>query len=287
MRSESGVTLPELLVATSMLVIVLLATFAALDSFGVATRANFSQNQAQSVARTAMDRMARELRNTGNPGLKTPPIERATQDELVFQTVDPSGPGGGSNSTSVERVRYCLDSSSKLWKQVQTWTTASAPSLSTASACPHPNYGNEFVVASYVVNEANSQNRPVFTYDSSTAANVTTVTVDLYADTDLSKAPGEQRLNSTVFLRNRSQPPVASFTATPIGSQHVLLNASASSDPDGDDLTYTWYDGSNQVGSGVIFDYGAPTTGSHGLSVTVTDPAGLSNSSPVQTINVT
>jgi type II secretory pathway component PulJ len=286
-RSESGVTLPELLVATSMLVIVLLATFAALDSFGVATRANFSQNQAQSVARTAIDRMARELRNTGNPGLQTSPIERATQNDLVFQTVDPSGPGGGSNSTSVERVRYCLDSSSKLWKQVQTWTTASAPSLSTASACPHTSYGNQFVVASYVVNEANSQTRPVFTYDSSTAANVTTVTIDLYTDTDLSKAPGEQRLNTTVFLRNKSQPPVASFTATPIGSQHVLLNASTSSDPDGDDLTYTWYDGSTQVGSGVIFDYGAPTTGSHSLSVTVKDPAGLSNSSPVQTINVT
>jgi hypothetical protein len=285
-RSESGVTLPELLIGTSLLVAVLLATFASLDNFGVATRANFSQNQAQSVARTAVDRMARELRNTGNPGLPTSPIQRATVDELVFQTVDPSAPGGGSNSTSVERVRYCLDSSSKLWKQVQTWTTASAPSLPTATACPHTSYGNQFVVADNVVNEA-SQSRPVFTYDSASAANVTAVTVDLYTDTNLSKAPGEQRLSTTVFLRNRSQPPVASFTATPTGSQHVLLNASASTDPDGDDLTYTWYDGSTLVGTGVLFDYASPTTGSHTLSVTVTDPAGLSNSAPVQTINTT
>jgi hypothetical protein len=267
-------------------VAVLLATFASLDSFGVATRGNFSQNQAQSAARTAIDRLARELRNTGSPGLPASPIERAGQDELVFQTVDPSGPGG-SNATGVERVRYCLDSSSKLWKQVQTWTTASPPSLPTASACPHTSYGNQFVAADFVVNKANSQNRPVFTYDAGTAANITAVTVDLYTDTDLSHAPGEQRLNTTVFLRNRSQPPVASFTATPTGSQHVLLNASASSDPDGDDLTYTWYDGSTQIGTGVLFDYASPTTGTHNFSVTVTDPAGLSNSAPVQAINVT
>jgi hypothetical protein len=286
-RSEAGVTLPELLIGTSMLVVVMLATFASLDGFSVATRANFSQNQAQSAARTAVDRMARELRGTGNPGLPTSPIERASQDDLVFQTVDPSGPGGGSNSTSVERVRYCLDSSLKLWKQVQTWTSATAPTLPTATACPHTSYGSQFMASDYVVNEAGGQNRPVFSYDSGTAANVTAVTVDLYTDTNLNSAPGEQRLNTTVFLRNRSQPPVASFTATPTGSQHVLLNASASSDPDGDDLTYTWYDGSTQIGTGVIFDYASPTTGSHNLSVTVTDPAGLSNSAPVQAVNVT
>jgi type II secretory pathway pseudopilin PulG len=286
-RSESGVTLPELLIGMSMLVVVMLATFASLDSFGVATRANFSQNQAQSAARTAVDRMARELRGTGNPGLPTSPVERASQADLVFQTVDPSGPGGGTNSTSIERVRYCLDSSSKLWKQVQTWTSASAPGLPTASACPHTSYGSQSMVSDYVVNQAGGQNRPVFTYDSANAANVTAVTVDLYTDTDISRAPGEQRLNTTVFLRNRSQPPVASFTATPTGSQHVLLNASASSDPDGDDLTYTWYDGSTQIGTGVLFDYASPTTGSHNLSVTVTDPAGLSNSAPVQAINIT
>jgi type II secretory pathway pseudopilin PulG len=287
MRSESGFTLPELLIGTFLLVVVMLATFSALNGFGNATRANFSQNLAQSVARTAVDRMARELRSTGNPGVAASPIERASQDELVFQTVDPFGAASGSNSTSVERVRYCLDNALKLWKQVQTWTTASPPSLPTASACPHTSYGSQRDVAEYVVNEDNGQTRPVFTYDAATAANVTTVTVDLYTDTNVSKAPGAQRLNTTVFLRNKSQPPVASFTASPLGSQHVLLNASASADPDGDELTYTWYDGSTQIGSGVIFDYASPTTGSHDLSVTATDPAGLSNSAPVQAINIT
>jgi hypothetical protein len=277
----------ELLVASSMFLAVMITLFAALDSFGVATRANFSQNQAQSAARTAVDRMARELRSTGNPGVPSSPIERANQTELVFQTVDPFGPGGGSNSTSVERVRYCLDSSSKLWKQVQTWTTATPPALPTATACPHSSYGNQSSVADYVVNQANSQNRPVFTYDASDVTNITSVTVDLYTDTDLARAPGAQRLNTTVLLRNKSRPPVAAFSATSIGSQHVLLNASASTDGDGDDLTYTWYDGSTQIGSGVIFDYASPTTGSHNLSVTVTDPSGLSNTSPVQAINIT
>jgi len=279
-------TLTELLTAMAMLAVVMLAVFSALNGFGVATRANFSQNHAQSVARTAVDQMARELRNTGSPGLPNSPIQRARQDELVFLTVDPTGPGG-SNSGSVERVRYCLGGSSQLWKQVQTWTSASAPGLPTTSTCPHSSYGSQSAIADFVVNEANGQNRPVFTYDSGTAANITVVTVDVYTDTDIANVPGAQRLGTTVYLRNKSQPPVASFTATPTGSRHVLLNASASSDPDGDDLTYTWYDGSTQIGSGVIFDYASPTTGRHDLSVTVTDPAGLVNSAPAQTIDVT
>jgi hypothetical protein len=265
-----------------MLTVVMLATFAALDSFGVATRANFSQNQAQSIARTAVDRLARELRSSGSPGLPSAPIERADANELVFLTVDPSGPGGGSNSTSVERVRYCTDNSSRLWKQVQTWTTASPPSTPPPNACPHNSFGSQSIAASYVAN----QSRAIFTYDSSNPATVGSVTVDLYIDIDVSRAPGEQRLSTTVFLRNQNRPPVATFTPTLTGSQHVLLNASGSADPDGDDVTYSWYDGSTLIGSGPLFDYASPTTGSHTFSVTVTDSTGLSTTSPTQTIAV-
>jgi hypothetical protein len=286
-RSESGVTVVELLVATGLLTMVMIATFAALDSFGRATANNFRQNHAQSVARTAVDRIARELRNTSSPGLPNAPVERAGTDEIVFQTVDPSSAGGGSNTRSVERVRYCLDSSSKLWKQVQTWTTATPPNLPNPAACPHSTFGSQATVADYVVNEANGQNRSVFTYDSASASTITAVTVDLYTDTSLTQPPGEQRLSTTVFLRNENRAPSAGFSATPIGSRHVLLNASASQDPDQDDLTYTWYDGSTQIGTGVLFDYGAPTTGSHDFSVTVTDPSGLSTTSSTQTVNVT
>jgi Tfp pilus assembly protein PilW len=284
---ETGVTLIELLVAVLLLVIVMSATFAAFNSFGREAQMNFSQNEAQSAARTAVDRLARELRNTGSPSLPNAPVERAQSDDLVFQTIDPTGPGGGSNSRSVERARYCLSSASDLWKQVQTWTTATPPTLPTASACPDSSFGTQTKLVDYVVNKATSPTRPAFTYDAGTAAQVKAVTIELYTDTNLTRPPGAQRLSTTVFLRNGNLAPTASFTATVIGNKHVLLNGSASTDPDGDDLTYTWYDGATQIGTGVLFDYAAGTTGNHSFSLQVADPTGLSNTSAVQTVNVT
>ena len=73
-RSEAGVTLIELLVAMSILVVVLLATFAAFDGFGRATRANFKQNHAQSVARNTADRMARAFERSFEELLTSGPI---------------------------------------------------------------------------------------------------------------------------------------------------------------------------------------------------------------------
>ena len=279
-------TAVELLVAMTLLIAVIGTLFSAFDGFGRATRANLAQNEAQSVARTAVDRMAKELRNSSSLGLPNTPVERAGTDDLVYLRFDPSGPGG-SNTRSISRVRYCLNNSSKLWKQVQTWTTASPPSLPGATACPDSSFGSQASVSEYVVNEANSQNRPVFTYDSASPSQITSVTVELFTDTLLTQPPGEQRLKTTIFLRNKNRPPSPSFSASLLGNQHVLLNASASQDPDEDDLTYTWYDGSTQVGTGVLFDYKVPTTGAHSFSLTVTDPAGLSTTSPVQSVNVT
>jgi hypothetical protein len=65
-----------------------------------------------------------------------------------------------------------------------------------------------------------------------------------------------------------------------------LLNASGSSDPDGDALIYKWYDGGTLIGEGALIDYVAPSAGDRALSVSVTDPAGLTTVSPTQTVNV-
>ena len=104
---ESGFALPELLVGIGLLMVVLTAMLTTFDGFRRVTGQNYSQNVAQSSARTAVDRMARELRSTGNPGQSDIPVERAAANELVFDIVSPSGVGG-SNSTGAVRVRYCL-----------------------------------------------------------------------------------------------------------------------------------------------------------------------------------
>jgi type II secretory pathway pseudopilin PulG len=285
-RAEAGVSLVELLVVVGLLSVVLLALFSTLNGFGRATSANFAQNEAQSTARTAIDRLARELRNTGSPGLPDVPIERADPDELVFNTTDPLEPSGGAaNATSVVRVRYCQHGNSgRLWRQVQTWTTSTRPPLPPREACPHNSYGTRELVADDVINEESA--RAVFTYDSASLSQIGTVTVELSVDTDRDRAPGAQRLSTTVSLRNQNRPPTATFTATLTGSRHVLLNASGSSDPDGDELSFTWYDGSTFIGTGPLLDYGSPSTGPRTFSVTVTDAGGLQSIAPPQTIAV-
>jgi hypothetical protein len=181
-------------------------------------------------------------------------------------------------------VRYCFASAErKIWRQVETWSGSTRPSLPSSTDCPGSPFGTQIVVADIVVN---GPSRPLFTYDSTTLANITSVEIDIYADVDLNQTPGEQRLTTEVFLRNQNRPPIAGFTATTTGNRHVLLNASASSDPDGDTLTYAWYDGVTLVGSGALLDYVAPSAGNRTLKVSVSDPAGLTTDSPTQTINV-
>jgi prepilin-type N-terminal cleavage/methylation domain-containing protein len=286
LRCERGFGLPELLVATMLTSVLLLATFAILTGFGSAARRNFDQNRAQGVARTTIDAVTRELRNTGSPGTGTSAVVRATSWDLAFLTVNSQSAGSGSNAYSVQRVRYCLDSAARLWRQVQTWTTSSVPVVSSATACPHSSFGSQVLVSDEVVNQVGSSSRPLFSYDASAAADVRSVTIDLYVDGNTAKPPSAQRLTTAVFLRNQNRTPTAGFDATTTGNRHVLLNGSASADPDGDLLTYTWYDGTTVIGDGAVLDYTAPAIGSRSFSVKVADPGGASATSPVQTIDV-
>jgi len=288
LRQERGFTTPvELLLASAVFIVVLGAT---LETFarGQNNSANTERlNVSQDAARTALDRMTRELRNIAAPGSQTG-LERAAATDVVFQSVDPAGPSGGANVSSVRRVRYCLGNSvatptrPELWRQVQNWTTAVAPALPAATACPSVSFGSQTVLLDYVSNGA----RAVFTYDSGTLTSIGRIKVDLFVDRDATKPPGEAQLSTGVFLRNKARPPTAAFTATAQGSKHVFLNGSSSVEPDGQTLEFHWYDGATEIGQDPLMDWVAPTTGVHSLSLKVIDPSGLSNTAPVQAVNV-
>ncbi len=290
-RAEQGFTLVELLMAMSLMIVMLTAALGTLEQFTGTSNANQVQNQAQDQARTTIDILARQLRNLASPTPVQPQaVEKNDPYDLVFLSVNPVGPAIAPNGTNSRRIRYCLNASSPtnevLWRQTQTWTSATPPPLPSTASCPDYtggwNPGATRVVASNIVNQTAGQNRPVWYYNSSTLATISSIETDLYVNAQPGKKPGETRLTTGIFLRNQNRPPTASLTAQATGNGHVLLNGSSSADPENQSLSYVWYDGATKVGTGVTLDYvpcpppGAPCPGSsHALQLRVFDPAGL------------
>jgi type II secretory pathway pseudopilin PulG len=283
LRGERGeFSLPGMLVAITLFGIVLGATLDTYGHFDTGAQELVERTDASDQARTASDRIARALRNLASPAPEQPQaFDLATANDMVFKTVDPVGPNAGQNTSNTRRVRYCLAGDGSLWEQVQTWTTAAMPAVPSTTACPGSGWDSQEVVAQDIVNSA--QQRDVFTYDSTVLTQITTIGLELWTDADVRDDVPPSVLRTGVFLRNQNRRPVAGFTATPT-QQGIVLNGSASYDPEGQALTYAWYDGATQVGSGVAYSYAATRGTSHQISLKVFDPALLEGDAPAQTV---
>jgi type II secretory pathway pseudopilin PulG len=288
-RGEMG--LIQLLVAMSIFAAVLGATLLSFQSFDTLNRRTVDRASSQDSARTSIDRLVRDLRNLASPTINQPQaVDKASDYDLVFQTVDPIGPNTGANAPNIKRVRWCLDMSTpaneKLYIQDQKWTTLSTPAMPSTSSCPGSGWSSTMVMASNVTNTYNGQSRPLFTFDSATLTAIREIHVDLYSDIDPAKAPNETHITSGVFLRNQNAAPVASFTYALNGSTAIVLNGSQSYDPEGDALQYSWLDNGLKQGSGVTFSYAVTPGSNHSIQLQVFDPAGLPGSSSTVDIHV-
>ncbi|MDQ3629842.1 MAG: hypothetical protein M3417_00915, partial [Actinomycetota bacterium] len=229
------VSLTSVLVACTLLVVVLGATLTLFEGFiasaGDATRRTDSQD----AARTAADRIARDLRNLASPTPDQPQaVDSASGNDLVFKTVDPAGPGSVANATNTKRVRYCLDGAGRLQEQTQTWDDLIVPDPPAGTACPAAGWTRTTIAAQNIVNGA----VPVFSYDSSVLTDISQIHVDLLVDTDMVRQPPATRLSTGVFLRNQNRRPTAVFSEPTRTAGGYVLNGSASVDPEGDPLRY-------------------------------------------------
>jgi type II secretory pathway pseudopilin PulG len=293
-REQAGYSLIELIVVSSLAPLLLGATLLVFNAFERNAARTAIAADAQSRTRVNVDQFAKELRNLASP---TPELPQAIDDaaayDLVFQTVGPSDFVNGQNLANIRRVRWCLDSppsgDATLYAQTQTWTSAATPPSPSHTSCPStdPGWTSQRVVVKGVMNRVGD--RPVFLYNAISKTSITAVTVQLFARARTESEPKNGLLRTQVFLRNQNQAPVASFTPTSIGNGHVLLNGSASFDPDGDDLQYSWT-AEPCTGtcswSGVTVD-AATGGGMKTISLTVTDGAGLTHktSQPVDVLS--
>jgi type II secretory pathway pseudopilin PulG len=307
LRAEGGFSLVESLMVSVLMVVVMgasLSIFSGMERSSARTR---EATDLQARARDAIDRVARDMRNLATPTTALPiAINKASATDVILIAVGDSMPAGSSNTRNLKRVRYCLDTTTRvLWSQTQTWTTAGSPTGTNPpphASCPNGSGWNTTTpIATGVVGTS------VFSFDRSLPSNPTlstspaandvlssirTVTTTLSVDGDLTRPPAASTLSSAVVLRNQNKAPTAMFDVKLLGNNHAYLFATGSSDPEGQALSYEWYSGNPAAGGtripncpGAVCDY-APPSGTYSYYLRAVDASGLTADAGPKTLVV-
>jgi prepilin-type N-terminal cleavage/methylation domain-containing protein len=275
LRSERGMTLPEMLVAMVLMLVIMTATLTTLDSGNANRRLNDDRNDAVERARSSIDNAVRQLRNLASPTASAPSaIDRAQATDFSFRTFDPSK----------RLVRYCLETqqngapiTNRPIRLIQMLSTSDLAGSYDTCIADGPNettgWNARRVVAQDVVNRrsvvptgGDANNVDLFAYNSSSTdlSMIKNVRINLLLDINAAnKRPSQVRLASGAALRNQNQTPFATFTVTKLSSRRFRMNGSSSSDPENRNLIFSWYAGvganftpssTNQIGTGSVLD---------------------------------
>lgn len=300
-RSERGWTLVEMLIAILVASFVLGAATTLLTGVASLNGTTSRQIQAQDDARRTVDHIATQLRNAvGPPGgapIYSPASGTATgTTDIVFYNAA-SNASTTNNPRGLQWVRYCLDYSDttneKLWMQTADYdNTQSAPP--STSTCPSSGWtvggqvSKQLVVGGIVSMEptssastgCSSQSTPAYfrcPFVPGVIASAThNIRIKLLIQGDANRKTTS--ITSSADFRNLKSAPTTSVSCR-VQNRHIICDASASSDPDGQSISYQWKrtgDSTWETGQQTyLWDSGVLSTGAYTVTVRVSDTDGL------------
>jgi hypothetical protein len=175
--------------------------------------------------------------------------------------------------------------------QLAPFSTTSQPLPPSTTSCPDAASGwtRKHLVASNIVNKQQSPVKPFFIRTTDSGGVVSDIAVDAWVDVDATGGAPASELQSSVTLRNLNHSPVAVVpTCSGSGNGHVICDASASTDPDGQSIFYKWKmdSGSFASGTSTLDQSGLVSGSTHTFTVQVTDTGGAVSTatSPVVTV---
>jgi type II secretory pathway pseudopilin PulG len=285
LRSERGFMLTELLIAMVMTIAVLGTAVGVFAKFANEQGRSERQGLAEDASRQLLDRISNDLRDAMSDGTSgSQPIERATGTDIVYLAPGDSVSATTTNPRGLRHTRYCLDTSNPqnelVYYQTLAYDSQSRKTPPSGTSCPTSGYTTQSVVASFIVNQAQSPAVALFTTPTDSFGNVIDVYMRAFVDIDPSKDPPATDLQSSVTLRNLNHPPTAAVTCQAQSNGHALCDASGSIDADGQSLSFSWaMDGATLASTGYNLDQGGLASKStHTFTVTVTDSSGVASS---------
>ncbi len=227
LAAEDGFTIVELIVASTIMVVLLFAALGSLDAFNRSAASTSLQAGAEDSARRSASRIVAILRNAGAPapvsGAQPATVLRALDNDLVF--VSTAWPGESATGTATTHVaRLCLDTASRtVW--FDGLHAATSGPTDPGAACPSTATGwTHRQMATRVVNSAA---QPLFQYGSTNP--VRSVGLALRLDGGTSATPRPLALKSGGTLRGALAPQVTAgdVTVGPCEAGKALLTLTA------------------------------------------------------------